>query len=317
MRRYTAQFAGLKESVDCGTEHGAILSLLLRDVFDMTLRARDAKTRKPGDEHTVAHEVQAMFFLPSGLAERARPDVPFPFGWAANIVIPFDILENLGVNIYRDLGFDTWIIQAVLRKLLVNAVPWIDEPTHGRNLDLFPEFLHIFPAFAQLRHDCRAAENAKWYYYPAAEDEAAAAAAGDVAPRNQLMVVAKRDIKAGEEIRIRYHRYSEPETIRRTALWYLSGRDCDCSECQAREVGQDVEQDEQQTEGSAEGSAEDSTEEPMGELTEEMMGDPGEEARWSPMEETREGPSEEPDDEPDEEAIEQPNEEMSLDSSEL
>jgi hypothetical protein len=43
------------------------------------------------------------------------------------IQIPFDILFNLGVDIFSDLSFDTWVIQTVLRKLLGVAPAW-DHP---------------------------------------------------------------------------------------------------------------------------------------------------------------------------------------------
>ena len=103
--------------------HAAVLALLMREVFDMTLLAQ---SKEDGDFVHFAHEIPEMFPL-SGGKEVEEESVKFPFGWSANIVIPFDILMQLGVNVWKDLSFDTWVIQTVFRKLLLNVVPWDQE----------------------------------------------------------------------------------------------------------------------------------------------------------------------------------------------
>lgn len=81
-------------------EHGTLLSFLLLDVFDRTLLLR---TQQP-NSHILAHEVDDLLPL-CGVVD--LPEQHFPFTYSANIVVPFDILLNLGVKIFRELDFDT------------------------------------------------------------------------------------------------------------------------------------------------------------------------------------------------------------------
>lgn len=97
--------------------HGTILSLLLKEVIDITLLRRE----QTGNPHLLAHEIDELLPLQG---EKEWESSRFPFTLAANIIVPFDILRHLGIDIFRDLTFDTWVIQIVLRKLLLSAVPW-------------------------------------------------------------------------------------------------------------------------------------------------------------------------------------------------
>lgn len=106
-------------------KHGTVLSMILRDVLDIALLQRT----EAGRHNLLAHETEEM--LPLCGAEH-EPERLFPFGWAANIMVPFEMLLNLGVDIFTDLAFDTWVIQTVLRKLLMNVVP-ADESVGGRD----------------------------------------------------------------------------------------------------------------------------------------------------------------------------------------
>jgi len=81
-------------------EHGTLLSFLLLDLFDRTLLLR---TQQP-NSHILAHEVDGLLPL-CGAVD--LPEKHFPFTYSANIVVPFDILLNLGVKIFRELDFDT------------------------------------------------------------------------------------------------------------------------------------------------------------------------------------------------------------------
>ena len=96
-------------------QHGTILSLLLREVFDITLKRREVQ----GKPNLFAHEIDELIPL-MGVEE--MDDQQFPFSFAANVRVPFDILSCLGVDIFRDMTFDTWVIQLVLRKLLLNVI---------------------------------------------------------------------------------------------------------------------------------------------------------------------------------------------------
>lgn len=204
--------------------HGTILSLLLREVFDMTLIAR----REGTVANLLAHEIDAMLPLCGGEDMPTSPEQRFPFGFAANIVVPFDILLGLGVNIFKDLEFDTWVIQTVLRKLLLNVVPWdhfrrgstddIDsaeerERDNGANL----ENLYVNTGFSMFNHACRERANATWFW----DSERPGIP-------NRVIVKTTHAIVDGEEIRVRYFPEDDAEEGKKFKLF---GRGCNCEKC--------------------------------------------------------------------------------------
>ncbi|KAI9812644.1 MAG: hypothetical protein M1832_000364, partial [Thelocarpon impressellum] len=185
--------------------HNTYLALLFRDVVELTLRTRAAPRDAGGDPHRHAHEIDALLPLS---AEPSAPSGAFTFGWAANIVTPFDVLDALGVDIFRDPSFDTWVLQLVLRKLELNLLPW--DPSganiwaqyegdgahapglHGPELDLdAPLFSHLslHPGYALMQQGCRNTANARWTF----------SHAQDGVP-NKLLVTARRPIARHEEI---------------------------------------------------------------------------------------------------------------------
>lgn len=227
-------------------DHGTVLSLALREVFDMTLLRRE----KSGNPYLLAHELDELLPLQGNGDSECEP---FPFTLTANIQVPFDILLQLGVDIFRDLTFDTWIIQTVLRKLLLNVVPW-DEERRGENdypdddkieriqNDLKdkdrshaerrdsegraserdnaeskydPTFraLYLFPGFSMFNHTCSDHYNAEWAF--------------DTTIPNRIVVWAAKGIRPGTEIRIRYRqRPLSEDNARRTLGGY-----CGCTFC--------------------------------------------------------------------------------------
>ena len=217
--------------------HGTTLSLLLRDVFDTTLLRRE----RTGDANLMAHEIDELFMLED---PKSWSGSWFPFTLAGNIRVPFDILLQLGVDIFRDLTFDTWVIQTVLRKLLVNAVPWDekwrgtvehveqdktppkiskqkamlhDRKTFGK-IDPSFQALYLFPGFSLFNHACRGRHNALWGY--------------DEMIPNRMLVWATQDIPKSTEIRIPYK--SKP--MSRDSAQRILGRRCQCSLCRDGEV---------------------------------------------------------------------------------
>ncbi|KAJ5825985.1 hypothetical protein N7474_003123 [Penicillium riverlandense] len=238
--------------------HGTILSLLLKNVFEITLHRRQQGT----DPHLLPHEIDELLVL-DGWSENNDywTGSNFPFNFAANIQVPFDILSKLGVDIFRDFSFDTWVIQIVLRKLLTNVVPW-DGQWRGRTESIRPvdqdkplkEFseqqamkqtqksftrwdpsfsnLYLFPGFSMFNHCCGikqvgdpAKYNADWAY-------------DNVVP-NRVVVWAQKPIKPGEEIRLRYrHSAIRPDS---PSAIHLFGGPCKCEQCacagDARDIG--------------------------------------------------------------------------------
>lgn len=240
----------VKYTFQLNEAHGTVLSLLLKNVFEITLHRRQQGT----DPHLLPHEIDELLVL-DGWSENNDywTDSNFPFSFAANIQVPFDILSQLGVDVFRDFSFDTWVIQIVLRKLLTNAVPW-DEQWRGRtkstrsvvqdkplkefseqqmmkqNQESFarwePSFsnLYLFPGFSMFNHCCAikqlgdpAKYNADWAY-------------DNVIP-NRVVVWAENSIKPGEEIRLRYrHSAIRPDSPGGIQLF---GGPCKCEQCVA------------------------------------------------------------------------------------
>lgn len=211
--------------------HGTLLCLLLREVFDMTLMAREVGGAAD-NPYLQAHEIDAMLPLEGGEDMKERY---FPFTWAANIQVPFDILETLGVNIFKNLDFDTWSIQMAIRKLAINAVPWeprrrhdkADPPEEAEFGEMKPEVrepalqnLYVHTAFSLFNHACNPTANAVWTWDQRQNGIP-----------NRVIVYAKQDIKAGEEVRIMYF----PDQMRwpRDMNLRLFGRPCNCSRCTA------------------------------------------------------------------------------------
>ncbi|OQE45094.1 hypothetical protein PENCOP_c002G06527 [Penicillium coprophilum] len=249
MRPNKVTWAGSQYFTHTNERHGTVLSLLLKSVFELTLH------RRQEDPNLLAHEINELLVLEAGTdTNEPWKDTWFPFTLAGNIHIPFDILFNLGVDIFCDLSFDTWVIQTVLRKLLVNAVPWeharrganptfndrdgpkpVLHPTlqsrmKDKNEDLSamePSFgnFFLFPGLSLFNHSCRPVENALWGY--------------DGKVPNRVVVWANKDIKAGEEIRVPYQRYrisdpvGEDPDLNMHAV-QLFGKNCECPRCQGR-----------------------------------------------------------------------------------
>ncbi|KAI9674286.1 MAG: hypothetical protein M1829_003833 [Trizodia sp. TS-e1964] len=212
-------------------EHGTYLSLLLRDVFAQALIARAEANERGEPRGCMPYEVDSL--LPLGGDQPA--EMPFHFGWAANIAVPFETLEILGVNIWRDFDFDTWAIQKCLRKLACNAVVWdhrhrsqlgqsARQPQghvqdHARN----PVFrdMYVHTAFSLFNNGCGDAANASWTWD------------GDAGVPNRIIVTAKRDIEEREEILINYlpNAAGTGQQQRQELIRAVLGRDCRCEDC--------------------------------------------------------------------------------------
>ncbi|EPS25903.1 hypothetical protein PDE_00839 [Penicillium oxalicum 114-2] len=219
--------------------HGTLLLLLLRNVFEIALHRRSEEPEE--DMRLNPHEIDELLVLDS--SSESWRNSWFPFSMAANIRVPFDILETLGVDIFQRSEFDTWVIQLILRKLLVNAVPWdsrrqgdvSDRFAHDQdkkvyapkaqfklmlqekpvtNLDPSLENLYLFPGLSMFNHSCDNSHNADWGY-------------DNVIP-NRVVIWATKPIAPGEEIRIRYRSHAIKS---RVCAMRLFGGECRCPRC--------------------------------------------------------------------------------------
>lgn len=204
-------------------EDGTLLSLLLLDVFDRTLLLR---TSEPSSQ-ILPHEIKEMLPLCGG---EDLPDQYFPFTYSANIVIPFDILLNLRVNIFRELDFDTWVIQTVLRKLLLNCVPWDGwrrgEIDHLYGKDPFfarYQTFYVHTGFAMFNHACIGTANCHWFWDQCTQEQED----DQKGIPNRIIIRTQRATEVNEEITIQYYPGAESRLKQRR----LFGRECDCGDC--------------------------------------------------------------------------------------
>ncbi|KLJ05663.1 hypothetical protein EMPG_10889 [Blastomyces silverae] len=213
-----------ERSSSTNERHGTLLSLLLREVFDITLHRRKIDNRPA----LLAHEIDELLPLFAG-----KEHACFPFSFSANIRVPFDILMCLGVDIFRDLTFDTWVIQSVLRKLVPNVIPWdhhrrgwpdaAEGPAikkargrmEGAPEQLNPTFrtLYLFPGVAMFNHFCRDAHNVAWDWDPAIP--------------NRIILWARRAIEADVELVLPY---TNRELSQQHALRLFQSA-CNCQKC--------------------------------------------------------------------------------------
>ena len=220
-------------------ERSAPLSLLLREVFDMALKKQEAEG---GKAHILAFEIEPLLPLCDG-DESDTKRGRLPFSWASNIVVPFDILETLGVNMFRNLDFDTWVIQAVLQKLAFNCLPWDhsnqdmwagegtsqaarndpDGPSLSESTDHRTTDLYIYTGYNLFKQACYATAEAYW----TCEDH-------NSGKPNRIVVKARKPIEEGQEIRVLHlppMLSREPVELDDNTVRRFVGRDCDCSRC--------------------------------------------------------------------------------------
>ncbi|KAF2431082.1 hypothetical protein EJ08DRAFT_553306, partial [Tothia fuscella] len=121
----------------------------------------------------------------------------------ADVVWPTQMMQSMGVDIFADDRYDTWVIQAIQYRLKNNAS------------DKTGEFYlrGVFPIYSMLNHDC--SPNMKWSH---------------IDNGSRIIVIAARDIKKGEELFIDYGDVQDkarPERRRILDQWF----DCECPKC--------------------------------------------------------------------------------------
>ena len=117
------------------------------------------------------------------------------------------ILQTLGVDVFKDMRFDACALQTLILRIENN----MDDIKLGGLM-----CSSIKPLFSMFNHDCD--PSADW-------------------PADHLggpvLVLAKRDIKKGEEITVSYVLNELPEIHRRASLIAQIGMMCECVRCQA------------------------------------------------------------------------------------
>lgn len=131
------------------------------------------------------------------------------FDFDESIVVPTAILQDLGVDVFANQFYDTWVIQTILARIYNNRNGESDE--NG-------SWHAIYPLFTFFNHSCR--PNVAWNN---CMDERS----------NMLRVTAEKDIKAGEQLTVSYDEDCETMVWRQRHKylehWMPSG--CDCWLC--------------------------------------------------------------------------------------
>ncbi|KAF8849536.1 hypothetical protein BDZ45DRAFT_809872 [Acephala macrosclerotiorum] len=128
----------------------------------------------------------------------------------SNIVDAFKILQNLNIDIFADLRFDTWVLHTIQCRI-ANNKSGIDT-TDGY------EFVHVNPLYCFLNHDC----------------EPNSLQLPQMDTCSIEFIVAKRDIKKGEQIFTSYlsqEGLDLPWEARQEELFRWIRGDCGCERC--------------------------------------------------------------------------------------
>jgi hypothetical protein len=135
---------------------------------------------------------------------------------ASHVDVPQRILTTLGVDIFKDLRYDTWVLQTIWARMVNNQ--------HGG-----VEARSVNPLYSFINHSCEPNAEARGL------DKTYPAQSAPVLESSALAIIARRDIKPSEEIYISYldgrdlFRSRAHRNLRLRANW-LSG-DCMCTRC--------------------------------------------------------------------------------------
>lgn len=140
---------------------------------------------------------------------------PVVFSFRDNVVYPFSMLRALGVNIFEDMHFDTWVMQVMISRLNNNQ--------HGKDIgqERGAQHMALSPLYSLFNHGC--APNVVYR---------------SLNGSTTIEMRAYRDIHQGGELLISYLKHVEdlPLACRRIQLRPWFGCECQCERC-TRESG--------------------------------------------------------------------------------
>ena len=133
--------------------------------------------------------------------------VPAYFKLFDNIIAPLKVLQTLGVDVFAESRFDSWVLQTLFWR--------IENNKQGTGLGK-RALININPMFTMINHDC--SPNAIY-----------GSSNGYIG--GGIDVIATHNIKEGEEICISYVERGLPETERRSRVMVSIGKACECKRC--------------------------------------------------------------------------------------
>jgi hypothetical protein len=136
-----------------------------------------------------------------------------PWTYIEDIIYPVQMLQTLGIDIFADLRYDTWVIRTIRNRVRNNVSKFNGSDS---------VFLCLNPLYSLLNHSCH--PNMRWEFKD------------DLSP---IHMYAERDIKRGEELCISYNgdmrflsRGERQELLKR---WFNGG--CGCTRCRVETNG--------------------------------------------------------------------------------
>jgi hypothetical protein len=151
---------------------------------------------------------------------------PRPFSLARSIIAPIDMLTRLGIDIYSNHNFDTWVVLTISARLDNNS----RQPSDDANTDDY--YIAVNPLYTFFNHSC----------HPNVTYEE-----GKNGPASTLRMKTTRNVKAGEEFFISYLLEEDlelhvSERQERLRVWFGDG--CRCTRCVKEMKAEEVEGEE-------------------------------------------------------------------------
>ena len=156
-------------------------------------------------------------------------DVSRRWSLESHVDVPQRILTTLGVDIFKDLRYDSWVLQTIWARIVNNSRGGVEQGLGGSIV-----WRSVNPLYSFINHSCEPNADARRIEQTYTPRDV------PVIGSSALAIVATRDIKPGEEICISYlakDQLSANRANRNLLLRHnwLSG-DCMCTRCQ-REAG--------------------------------------------------------------------------------
>ncbi|KAH0553372.1 hypothetical protein GP486_006557, partial [Trichoglossum hirsutum] len=150
------------------------------------------------------HQDVHPFQLPAIARLMPSYDADHPSGWLmqGNLVMPIRILQALGVDVFADLRYDTWVIQTMW---------WRCKNNMSVDIDSDAPITTLGPFYSFVNHSCE--PNVHW----------------KSSQSSTLELKALRNIKKGEELYTSYLPDGMDKEQRRKWLNQWLGRDCACA----------------------------------------------------------------------------------------
>jgi hypothetical protein len=148
--------------------------------------------------------------LSSSLMRRLTPQyaVGTSFSFVEHIANPIRTLQQLGINIFEDLNYDTWVIHTMRHRLVNNA--------NGSDIEGKYHLTSCLPLYSMFNHSCE--PNISYCHHGSG---------------GYLRLYAKRKIKKGEELFIGYTDVEDlTKAERQKVVMPWLGAPCRCTRCE-------------------------------------------------------------------------------------